>query len=439
MKSKDILDICKKKDVRYLRLQFTDLLGVNKNVEVPKNQFEKALNGEIFFDGSSIQGFARIEESDMVLKPDLSTFQILPWKDNQYGNEARVICDIKKPNGETYGGCARTVLKKVLNKAEKMGFSLMIGPEVEFFLFHRNKDGFATTVTHDRGGYFDLTPIDKGEIARRRIVEDLEKMGFTIEASHHEVAMGQHEIDFKYGPALRAADNICTFRFVVRKVALDNDLHATFMPKPLYGKTGSGMHMNMSLFSGGRNVFADDSSNYGLSQVALHFMGGLIKHVHSFSLLTNQLINSYKRLVPGYEAPTTIAWARRNRSPLIRVPDAKGSSTRIELRSPDPASNPYLATAAMLAAGLDGIENKIDPGPPVEGNIFDLDAKMKKEFKTLPADLNEAISSFEESNFMREVMGEHIFENFLNIKKREWSIYSSQVHQWEIDNYLNSF
>ncbi|MBU1536811.1 type I glutamate--ammonia ligase [Myxococcota bacterium] len=438
MNIQDILKSCNENDVRYLRLQFTDLLGVNKNVELPKSQFEKALNGQIFFDGSSIEGFARIDESDMLLVPDLDTFKILPWKDASYGREARVICDIRKPDGTEYVGCARTVLKRVLKKAADKGFELMIGPELEFFLFQRDQEGFATTITHDRGGYFDLTPIDKGEVARRRIVEDLEEMGFTIEASHHEVAIGQHEIDFKYAPALMAADNICTFRFVTRKVAVDNHMHATFMPKPLYGKTGSGMHTNQSLFKDGENIFCDESAPYGLSQMALNYMGGLLHHVKGFSLLTNQLVNSYKRLVPGYEAPTTIAWARRNRSPLIRVPDAKGQSTRIELRSPDPACNPYLAIAAQLAAGLDGIERKLDPGKPVEGNIYDLDNETN-DFDHLPGSLYEAILSFEKSELMREILGEHIFHNFITIKKKEWKLYSAQVHDWEIASYLNSF
>ena len=438
MNISDIINICNNSDVRYLRLQFTDILGVNKNVEVPKSQFEKALRGEIFFDGSSIEGFARIDESDMLLVPDLETFTVLPWKDATYGREARVICDIRKPDGSEYAGCARTVLKRVLRKAIEQGYELMIGPELEFFLFQRDKEGFATTITHDRGGYFDLTPIDKGEIARRRIVEDLEEMGFTIEASHHEVAIGQHEIDFKYGPALVAADNICTFRFVTRKVAVDNDMHATFMPKPLYGKTGSGMHTNQSLFKDGENMFCDPQGSYGLSATALHYMSGLLHHVKEFSLLTNQLVNSYKRLVPGYEAPTTIAWARRNRSPLIRVPDATGNSTRIELRSPDPACNPYLAIAAQLAAGLDGIEHQRDPGAPVEGNIYDLDTESA-QFDHLPGSLYEAILAFEKSDLMRETLGDHIFESFITIKKKEWKLYSAQVHGWELATYLNLF
>jgi glutamine synthetase len=440
MEIKEILEKCKKDDVKYLRLQFTDLLGISKNVEVPYSQFEKALNGEIFFDGSSIQGFARIEESDMVLVPDIKTFKVLPWHDDPvYGKEARVICDIHKPNGEVYEGCARSVLKKVLKKAKESGFSLMIGPEVEFFLFQMDKEGFATTKTNDKGGYFDLTPVDKGEIARRRIVEDLEKMGFTIEASHHEVAVGQHEIDFKYTDALEAADNIITFKFVTKKVALDNNLHATFMPKPLYGKTGSGMHTNQSLFQGDKNVFVDESNNYGLSNIALNYMGGLLNHVKSFSCLTNPIINSYKRLVPGYEAPTTIAWARRNRSPLVRVPTAKGKATRIELRSPDPACNPYLAIASQLAAGLDGIEKKMDPGKPAEGNIYKFSKEITENYEYLPENLSKALDYFEKSDLMREILGDHIFNAFLKIKRREWKIYASQVHNWEVENYLSVY
>ncbi|MBN2724274.1 MAG: type I glutamate--ammonia ligase [Deltaproteobacteria bacterium] len=439
MDIKTVLDTCNKNDVRYLRLQFTDILGMNKNVEVPSSQFERALNGEIYFDGSSIEGFARIEESDMMLIPDLSTFRILPWSEEGCGKEARVMCDIYSTDKKPYEGCARGALKRILHEAEDLGFSMMVGPEIEFFLFQRDKHGEITTDTHDRGGYFDLTPVDRGETARRRIVEDLEKMGFEIEASHHEVASAQHEIDFKYDEALRASDNICTFRFVVRKIAMDYNLHATFMPKPIYGELGSGMHTNQSLFRDGKNCFVGDTSSWGLSDLALNYIGGLMHHADAITAITNPLINSYKRLVPGFEAPTTIAWARRNRSPLIRVPDARGQSTRIELRSPDPSCNPYLANAVILAAGLDGIKKKIDPGAPLKENIYDLDPERKNQYRQLPGSLAAALDAFEKSDLMKKTLGEHIFTNYLRAKRSEWSEYVTRVHQWEIDQYLGRY
>lgn len=436
MDIKEIIEICKENDVHYLRLQFTDILGMNKNVEVPSSQFGKALSGQCYFDGSSIEGFARIEESDMLLVPDLDTFQILPWSDPVYGKEARIMCDIFNPDGTPYDGCARGALKRMLKKAEDKGYRMMVGPEVEFFLFQRDENGQPTIKTHDRGSYFDLTPVDRGEQARRRIVEDLEKMGFEIEASHHEVAPAQHEIDFKYSEALRAADNICTFRFVVRKIAMDHNLHATFMPKPIYGELGSGMHANQSLFRGEENVFVEGK---GLSQEALWYIGGLMHNIRGITAITNPLINSYKRLVPGYEAPTTIAWARRNRSPLIRVPEASGNSTRIELRSPDPSCNPYLAIACILAAGLEGIENKRDPGPPLAENIYKLDEERKRGLIHLPGSLAEALDEFENSFIAKEALGDHIHTNFLRAKRAEWSEYILRVHPWETEQYLSRY
>ncbi|MDA3863393.1 MAG: type I glutamate--ammonia ligase [Deltaproteobacteria bacterium] len=438
MKIQDILSKCKKENVRYLRLQFSDIMGMNKNVEVPSSQFQKALEGNIFFDGSSIDGFARIEESDMKLKPDLSTFDILPWKNKEYGQEARVVCDIYTPDDTPFAGCTRYRLRQMLKKAQKMNYCLMVGPEIEFFLFHRNDDGEITTNTHDTGGYFDLTPVDKGEFTRRKIVEDLEKMGFEIEASHHEVASAQHEIDFKYVNALSAADKISTFRFLVRKTSLDHNLHATFMPKPIFGEAGSGMHTNQSLFQGNQNIFYGKNEKYGLSKTAMYYMGGLLKHAKAITAVTNPLVNSYKRLVPGFEAPVTIAWAKQNRSPLIRVPGSTGQSTRIEMRNPDPACNPYLAIACMLAAGLDGIINKIDPGEPAQENIFDL-KNNSLQYEKLPANLEEAIEALEKSKLMKTVLGEHIFENYIRAKKSEWKKYSSQVHDWEIQKYLNRY
>src|SRR5881392_4242043 len=353
--AKDILDLAAANNVRFLRLQFTDILGINKNVEIPASQFEKALAGDIMFDGSSIEGFVRIEESDMLLAPDLDTFLVFPWGDAD-NRICRLICDIRTPDGTPFSGDPRGTLKSVLAKAKSLGFTMNAGMEAEFFLFKPDAEGRATTQTHDVGAYFDLAPADLGEDARRSMVDVLEQMGFEVEASHHEVAHGQHEIDFRYADALKTADNIATFRFVVKHVAQQFGLLASFMPKPIYGQNGSGMHTHQSLFKGKENAFWDAKSQWELSKVALHYIGGLLKHARGMCAITNPLVNSYKRLVPGYEAPVNVAWSMRNRSPLIRVPDRRGLGTRIELRSPDPAANPYLALAVMLAAGLDGVE-----------------------------------------------------------------------------------
>lgn len=441
MNKTEILELLAKEKVAYLRLWFTDIMGKSKNVEVPASQFSKALDGKILFDGSSIEGFARIEESDMVLVPDYKTLIIFPWE--EYGGKvARLICDIHNPDGSSFPGCPRSVLRNICAKARTKGFVMNAGPEAEFFLFERDANGKATTHTHDAGDYFDLTPVDKGEETRRAIVQVLEKIGFEVEAAHHEVAMGQHEIDFKYGDALSIADKIVTFRFVVRKVAADFGLHATFMPKPIFGINGSGMHVNQSLCDlSGKNLFHDDKKPHQLSDIALHYIGGLLEHARSFCAITNTLVNSYKRLVPGYEAPTHIAWSKRNRSPLVRVPDQRGVSTRAELRMPDPACNPYLALAAMLAAGLNGIEQKIDPGEPVDKNIYTMSERERARLKirSLPADLGEAIDLLEKDRLMRETLGEHIFQNFITAKKEEWSKYIAQVHQCEIDWYLTEY
>ncbi len=436
----EILKVCREEKVQFLRLQFTDIFGVNKNVEVPASQFEKALDGEILFDGSSIEGFARIEESDMLLKPDYETFRIFPWE-NEKGKIARLICDIMNPDGTPFAGDPRQILKKVCQKAESLGFTMYAGPEAEFFFFLHDEKGSPVPLTHDSAGYFDLAPLDLGEDARREIVNVLNQLGFEVEAAHHEVARGQHEIDFKYADAITTADNVSTFKFVVRKIAKKYNLHATFMPKPVFGINGSGMHVHQSLFRGEENAFYDPSSENGLSEVALYYIGGILKHAKAFVAITNPLINSYKRLVPGYEAPVNIAWSERNRSPLVRVPAKRGKSTRIEVRVPDPSANPYLALAVMLAAGLDGIENKITPPPAVNKNIFTMSQREKRRLKIdeLPANLWEAIQNLEKSRLMRETLGEHVFFHFVNAKKMEWGEYISQVHQWEIDRYLSYY
>lgn len=437
----DILKQLKEANVAYLQLWFTDVMGQNKNVEIPSSQFEKALDGQILFDGSSIDGFARIEESDMLLAPDYQTFQIFPWE-NACGKVARIICDVKKPNGDDFSGCPRTVLKHICKKAKSMGFTMNAGPEAEFFLFERDANGKATTRTHDSGSYFDLTPIDRGEDARRKIIEILQQLGFEVEAGHHEVAMGQHEIDFKYGDVLLTADNIATFRFVVRKVALDSGLHATFMPKPIFGLSGSGMHTHQSLFDqDDQNAFYDPKAKYQISKVGLAYIAGLLKHARGFCAITNPLVNSYKRLVAGFEAPTHIVWSERNRSPLLRVPDRRGVGTRAELRMPDPSCNPYLAFAVMLAAGLDGVEQKLDPGPPVNKNIYTISQRERDrlKIKSLPHNLDEAVNCMEKDALMREVLGDHIFKHFIAAKRKEWNSYIAQVHQWEVDEYLTRY
>lgn len=441
MNRNEILNLLKKEKVAYLRLWFTDIMGRSKNVEVPASQFGKALDGKILFDGSSIKGFARIEESDMVLAPDYSTLAIFPWEERE-GKIARLICDVYHTDGSKFAGCPRLVLKQLCDRALSKGYILNAGPEAEFFLFERDSTGKATTNTHDAGDYFDLAPIDKGEDARRAMVQTLERIGFEVEAAHHEAAMGQHEIDFKYGDALSIADKVVTFRFVVRKVALDFGLHATFMPKPIFGINGSGMHVHQSLFDKqGRNLFYDAKKPYQLSNIAMGYIGGLLEHARSFSAVTNSLVNSYKRLVPGFEAPTQVAWSRSNRSPLVRVPDRREVSTRAELRMPDPACNPYLALAVMFAAGLDGIEKKMNPGAPVDKNIYKMSARERArlKIKSLPANLNEAILLLEKSKLMRDTLGEHIFQHFITAKSGEWNKYISQVHQCELDWYLTEY
>jgi glutamine synthetase len=433
----DILKLCKDFEVDFLRLQFTDITGVNKNVEVPGSQFEKALAGDIMFDGSSIEGFVRIEESDMVLRPDLETFKIMPY-DDEGGRVARVICDIHVPDGSVFPGCPRLTLKGQIARAKEMGFQMMAGCEAEFFIFHLDEHGDPTMETHDTGGYFDLAPVDKAEPIRRLIIEDLEHMGFEVEAGHHEVAVGQHEVDFRYADALTTADNLATFRFVVRNVAYRHGFLATFMPKPIHGQNGSGMHTHQSLFKNGDNAFYDPKSKWEISQVGLSYVAGLLQHARGFAAITNPLINSYKRLVPGFEAPVNVAWSMRNRSPLVRIPERRGQGTRCELRMPDPSANPYLALTVQLAAGLDGIERKLTPPDPVNKNIFAMSQREKRRYKIaeLPRDLHEALDSLEKDTVIRAALGEHILDRVVEAKRQEWLEYSAQVSPWEIDRYL---
>lgn len=441
MDRKELLERCRAEGVRFLRLTFTDIDGIIKNVEVPASQFEKALDGQIMFDGSSIEGFTRIEESDMLLQPDLNTFAIYPW-DTPYGKVGRLICDIYNPDETPFDGCPRQALKKVVAQAAELGFTMMAGPEAEFFLFRRNPDGSPNHETHDVGGYFDLTPVDLGEEARRDIVEVLEAMGFEVEAAHHEVAPGQHEIDFRYAEAVATADNIITFRFVVKKVAMDHGLHATFMPKPLFGIAGSGMHTHQSLFDRkGRNVFFDPHATYQLSRLARAYIGGILEHCRAFVAVTNPTVNSYKRLVPGYEAPVNVAWSEKNRSPLVRVPARRGQGTRCEVRVPDPACNPYLAIAVMLASGLDGIARGIDCGAPVNRNVFEMSEREKRRLhiRQLPGNLQEALENLERDRVVRAALGEHIYTNFLRNKREEWHAYISAVHGWEREQYLEKY
>lgn len=433
----DILRIAKEEDVRFIRLQFTDILGTLKNVAITVSQLEKALDNKCMFDGSSIEGFVRIEESDMYLRPDYDSFLIFPWSPER-GKAARLICDVYCSDGTPFSGDPRYVLKRAIKKAADMGYSFNVGPECEFFLFHVDKDGKPTTQTNDEGSYFDLGPIDMGETCRRDICLSLEEMGFEIEASHHECARGQHEIDFRYDEVLKAADNVMTFKLVVKTIAQMHNLHATFMPKPIYGIAGSGMHTNMSLFKDGENAFYDENDELGLSKTAYHFIAGVMEHIKNITAVTNPTVNSYKRLVTGYEAPVYIAWSAKNRSPLIRVPSARGAGTRVELRSPDPSCNPYLEMALCLFAGLDGIERKLEPSSSTNSNIFTMTDEERAEegIETLPKNLEEAIEYFEGDKFVKESLGEHVYTKFLEAKKAEWADYRNRITAWELENYL---
>ena len=432
----DIVRMVRDEDIQFIRMQFTDIFGQMKNVAITASQIEKALNNQIMMDGSSIEGFVRIEESDQYLWPDLDTFAILPWRP-QYGKVARLICDVHNPDGAPFVGDPRGVLKRVLARAAKLGFTFNVGPELEFFLFQTDEDGKPTTKTGDEAGYFDLGPLDHGESTRREICLCLEEMGFEIEASHHEVAAGQHEIDFKYTEALQAADNIMTFKLAVKTLAQKNGLHATFMPKPVYGAAGSGMHVNMSLFRDGRNAFYDPADARQLSPLAYQFIAGLLEHVQGFCAVTNPLVNSYKRLVPGYEAPCHLAWSTGNRSALVRIPTPRGDGTRVELRSPDPSCNPYLAFAVCLAAGLDGIGRQLTPPPESCENLYAIAADLEAQgVRRLPGTLEAAIRALEADSTVTGALGEHVTGQYVTGKLREWEEYRTQVSQWELDRYL---
>ena len=433
----DIFRIVEEEDVEFIRLQFTDIFGTLKNVAITASQLEKALDNKCMFDGSSIEGFVRIEESDMYLYPDLDTFTIFPWRPQQ-GKVARIICDIYCADGTPFEGDSRYILKRQIEETEKLGYTFNVGPECEFFLFHQDDNGQPTTITHEKAGYFDLGPVDLGENARRDMVLTLEDMGYEIEASHHEVAPAQHEIDFKYDEALTTADNIMTFKLTVKTIAKRHGLFASFMPKPKYDINGSGMHSNMSLSKDGHNIFNDPDGKMGLSKEAYYFIGGIMKHMKGMTLIMNPLVNSYKRLVPGYEAPCYIAWSLTNRSPLIRIPAARGEETRVELRSPDPAANPYLALAVCLAAGIDGIKNKIEPPEEVPENIYELPRAEKESrgIESLPEDLHAAVCEFEKDSLICSVLGKHITGKLIEAKEKEWMQYRTQVTGWEIDEYL---
>lgn len=424
----EIKRIIEDENVRFLRLMFTDILGTIKNVEVPVSQIDKVLENKMMFDGSSIEGFVRIEESDMYLYPDLSTWMIFPWE-SDHGKVARLICDIYNPDGTPFAGDPRGNLKRSLNDMKKLGFtSFNLGPEPEFFLFKLDEDGGITTTLNDKGGYFDFAPTDLGENCRRDIVLELESLGFEVEASHHEVAPGQHEIDFKYADVVDACDNIQTFKLVVKTIARKHGLHATFMPKPLFGINGSGMHCNMSLFNEDGNAFYDKDGDLELSQTAYHFLGGLLKHARAYTAVCNPTVNSYKRLVPGYEAPVYVAWSGRNRSPLVRVPESRGLSTRLELRSVDPAANPYLAMAVLLQAGLDGIRNELTPPPAVDRNIYVMNEEEREEaqIQDLPSTIHNAIKELRKDKVMIDALGNHIFANFVEAKRLEWAAFRQE-------------
>jgi len=442
LNSNDVIRIVQEENVKFIRLQFTDILGVLKSISIPVEQLEKALNGELMFDGSSIEGFVRIEESDMYLRPDINSFLVLPWvSPTSSGKTARLICDIYDSEGNPFHGCPRFALSNVLHEAKDMGYTMQVGPEPEFFMFQVDENGTPSLQTNDKASYFDLPPVDKGEDARRDMVETLQSIGFEIEAAHHEVAPGQHEIDFKYMDALRTADNIMTFRIVVRTVAQRHGLHATFMPKPVFGINGSGMHLHISLFKDGKNIFNDAAKEDGLSEECRHFIAGVLKHAPAISAITSPTVNSYKRLVPGYEAPVYIAWSYKNRSPLIRIPAKRGISTRIEVRSPDPSCNPYLGMAVILKAGLEGIREKLTPPPSVEQNIYDMDLASRNEMgiASLPENLYEAIKELKQDKLIQEALGKHIYSRFVMAKIKEWESYSSRVYDWELEEYLEKF
>ncbi|HLC30228.1 MAG TPA: glutamine synthetase family protein [Dehalococcoidia bacterium] len=433
-----VLRRAKELDVKFIRFWFTDILGSLKSFSITVEELEKALDEGMGFDGSSIEGFARIDESDMLAVPDPSTFVLLPWRPRERHTVARMFCDILTPDHKPFEGDPRYVLKRNLERAAAMGYNYYVGPELEYFYF-KSAEGAPEPLDH--GGYFDLTPLDMASDLRRDTVLTLEEMGIAVEYSHHEVAPSQHEIDLRYTDALTMADNAMTYRLVVKQIALNHDVYATFMPKPLMGENGSGMHVHQSLFSGGRNAFHDPNGSHFLSETALHFIAGLLKHAPAITAVTSQWVNSYKRLVPGYEAPVYLSWAIKNRSDLIRVPvykPGKEEATRIEYRAADPACNPYLVFSVMLAAGLDGIRNKLEPPAPVEENVFEMseEERKRRDIGTLPGSLEEAVRLMEESDLVREALGDHVFESFIKNKKIEWDNYRTRVTDYEIKRYL---
>jgi len=438
----EIMKIIEEQNVNFFRLQFVDIFGFMKNVAIPRSQIEKALDGQMMFDGSSIDGFVRINESDMYLKPDYDSFVVLPWRSHDGVNAARIICDVYKSDGTPFEGCPRVNLKRVLAEAKELGYTMNVGTESEFFLFEKDENNNPTTTTHDVAGYFDVDPDDSGINCRREIIVTLEAMGFEIEASHHEVAEGQHEINFKYSDALTAADNTITYKWVVRSIAAQYGLHATFIPKPVFGINGSGMHTNQSLFNtDGTNAFYDENGPLQLSETAYHYIAGIIKNARGFAAVTNPLVNSYKRLVPGYEAPVYVAWSASNRSALVRIPAARGMSTRTEVRCPDPACNPYLALAMMLNSGLDGVKNKLEAPGSVDLDIFAMtpDEKEAAGIDSLPGSLEEAVIALKENPIAKDTLGPHIFEKYIEGKVKEWDSYRTAVTDWELNTYLRNY
>lgn len=435
----EILAFAEEENVEFIRLQFTDVFGNLKNMAITASQLERALNNEVMFDGSTIDGFERLGESDMYLYPDPDTWVILPWRP-QSGKVARMLCDVYTVDRKPFEGDPRRVLKRAVERAEAMGYTFHVGPECEFFLFRTDEDGQPTTQTEEqeRAGYFDIGPIDGGENARRDMVLTLEEMGFDIESSYHEMAPAQHEIDFSHDEALKTADNVVTFKMAVKTIARRHGQHATFMPKPKFGNNGSGMHLNMSLHKNGVNIFRDDASPYGISQEAMWFIGGVLEHIKGMTAVLNPLVNSYKRLVPGYDAPVWISWSGKGRGPLLGIPANKGAKARIELRSPDSSANPYLAMAVVLRAGLDGIERKLDPPAPIEENIM---SKTVAEIEAmgleyLPTNLLDAVKELDKDELVKDALGEHVAPLYISCKKKEFMEYSSQVSQWEVDRYL---
>ena len=429
--------IIEEENVRFIRLQFTDINGTLKNLEITPDVFLESWEDGIMFDGSSIEGFVRIEESDMYLKPVLDTFAVLPWTVDG-AKSARVICDVYTPDGKPFEGDPRYRLRRMMEKAEQLGYTPYAGPEMEFFILPINEKGEPAPEFLDHGGYFDLLPLSKVEEIRRDIAIALEKMGITVEATHHEVAPSQHEVDFRYDTFLRTADNAQTVKLVIKTMAIFHGYHATFMPKPFYGVNGSGMHVHMSLFRGDKNAFYDPDDPLGLSKELRYFVGGILKHAKALAAVTNPTINSYKRLVPGYEAPVYISWSVGNRSALIRIPKARGKATRLEYRSPDPSCNIYLAFAAILAAGLDGIINKIEPPAPVEENIYHMTSERREELniESLPGSLKEAVEELKKDDVIIDALGEHIFEKFVEAAEKDWKEFSTYVTNWELQRYL---